>query len=543
MIVAGRPGAIASHGVGWALAGLGALVGLALVVGTSIGGLASHATLEAMSATAGDPYIRRVAAFTVFQAGLSALLSIALALPVARAASRRGDHWMVRGFLRLASLAFVTPVIIGVFGVVQIHGRSGWIGDMADVLGIEIGGYLYGLSGILIAHLFFNVPFAARNMKRALDVVAPETWRLAAQLGMSPAATFRLVEWPAIRTVLFPTGAVIFALCFTSFAVVLTLGGGPRATILEVAIYQALRFDFAIDRAVGLALVQIVLAGALAGLIAAFARPVASEPGEGMAIARLDRDLPGARLTDGLAFLLAAAIFILPLAGIVVPAVAALTTDRLVDPALWRAAAWSLTIALAAGGFSLVLGIGLMIAIRELGERRGQGAAAGLLEGAGAIILVTPPVLLGAGLFLALSGRVDVFAAAPVLVIAVNGVATLPFVMRLLGPDFRRTATMHDRLCASLGVNGLDRWRLIDWPTIRPAAGTALAVATAMAAGDLGVIALFGTPDTTTLPLLIYQRMGAYRMADAAVAVAVLMVMTLILITVVERFVGGRRGA
>ena len=48
-------------------------------------------------------------------------------------------------------------------------------------------------------------------------------------------------------------------LCITSFTIVLTLGGGPAATTLEVAIYQALRFDFDPARAVALTLLQIAL--------------------------------------------------------------------------------------------------------------------------------------------------------------------------------------------------------------------------------------------------------------------------------------------
>ncbi|NND49200.1 MAG: thiamine/thiamine pyrophosphate ABC transporter permease ThiP, partial [Rhizobiales bacterium] len=139
--------------------------------------------------------------------------------------------------------------------------------------------------------------------------------------------------------------------------------------------------------------------------------------------------------------------------------------------------------------------------------------------------------------------HVDVFASAPFLVIAVNAIAALPFVLRFLGPAMRRTAALHDRLCFSLGVGGWARWRLVDWPVLRPAAGTALGVATTMAAGDLGVIALFGSPDITTLPLLIYQRMGAYRMEDAAIGVAVLMLLAGLMIVTIARIVGGGKRA
>ena len=47
-----------------------------------------------------------------------------------------------------------------------------------------------------------------------------------------------------MRAALPGVAGLIFMLCMTSFTIVLTLGGGPAATTLEVAIYQSLRFDF-----------------------------------------------------------------------------------------------------------------------------------------------------------------------------------------------------------------------------------------------------------------------------------------------------------
>src|SRR3546814_17457526 len=88
-------------------------------------------------------------------------------------------------------------------------------------------------------------------------------------------------------------------LCFTSFAVVLTLGGGPKATTLEVAVYQALRFDFDLGRAVTLALVQLLLCGAIVLAVLRLAVPSTTALTEGRFYAPPDS---GGRLgppTDG----------------------------------------------------------------------------------------------------------------------------------------------------------------------------------------------------------------------------------------------------
>ena len=93
----------------------------------------------------------------------------------------------------------------------------------------------------------------------------------------------------------------------------------------------------------------------------------------------------------------------------------------------------------------------------------------------------------------------------------------MPYVVRVVAPAFRDFAERHDRLCASLGIAGWNRWRLIDGPLLRRPMGLAMALVAALSLGDLGAIALFGTPNTTTLPLLIYQQLAAYHL-DAAAA-------------------------
>ena len=98
------------------------------------------------------------------------------------------------------------------------------------------------------------------------------------------------------------------------------------------------------------------------------------------------------------------------------------------------------------------------------------------------------------------------------------------------------------RLCLGLGIRGWNRFRLVDWPLIRDAAGLAFAIAATLAAGDVGVIALFGSQDTETLPLLLYRRMGAYQMEAAAVTALLLALLCLGLFWAIERSVGGRRG-
>ena len=93
----------------------------------------------------------------------------------------------------------------------------------------------------------------------------------------------------------------IFLVCLTSFAVALTLGGGPRATTVELAIYQAFGFDFDLGRAALLALVQFGICATAAVVAAAISVPSGFGTGLDRPVQRWDAKGPLARLLDTLA--------------------------------------------------------------------------------------------------------------------------------------------------------------------------------------------------------------------------------------------------
>jgi thiamine transport system permease protein len=516
----------------WLPAGI-ALTLVGGVVGGALLALGFAAPGLALADNLGDPYLWRVVWFTLLQAALSTLISVALAIPVARALARR--QFPGRGLLlRLFSLSLVIPVIVAIFGIVAVHGRTGWVNDTLALLGVGRVHYLYGLTGILIGHAFFNMPFTARILLQAVEAVPPESWRVASQFGLRSRELFRLIEWPAMRAVLPGVAGLVFMLCFTSFAVVLTLGGGPKATTLEVAVYQALRFEFDLGRAVTLALVQLLLCGAIVLAVLRLAVPDSTTLTEGRVYDRPDR---GGRLGlagDAAVLALTLALVVLPLLAVAVAGFNPATLEVLGRAALWRAVAQSLVIALSSAGLALLLGGGILLTSRSLRQRLGRPSAAARLELSASLILVVPPFVLATGLFVLLRLVADVFALGMPLVILVNALMALPFVVRFLGGPMVEEAGRHDRLCQSLGIAGWNRLRLVEWPALRRPIGLSLAIAATLSLGDLGVIALFGSQDFATLPLLLYRAMGGFRMAEAAVIAALLSLLCLALFLVIE---------
>lgn len=483
-----------------------------------------------------DPYLRRVLGFTLWQASLSTLLSVGLAVPVARALARRqafmGRAWV----LRLFGLPLVIPSIVAVFGVVAVYGQNGLLNHALGWLGLPTGQFLYGLPGILIAHVFFNLPLAVRLLLPLWWSVPGETWRLASQLGLTGGTLWRLIEWPLLRQGLPGVAGLVFMLCFTSFAVVLALGGGPAATTVEVAIYQALRFEFDPARAVLLALLQLACCGGLMLVVHALGgeMPIGATPGRHYPRPDLHSSL--GQVLDGLCIALAVISVALPVFAVLLAGVQGPWRTVLSDPHLWQAAQRSLWVALAAASLSLIAGWALLTGFR--GPQQGRWRQG--LELSGSLVLVVPPLVLGTGFFVLLRPLTNVFALGLGLVIITNALMGLPYVIRILGPALARVSEQHGRLCDSLGIHGWQRLWRVEWPLARRQAGLSMGLCAALSTGDLGVIALFGTQDTTTLPLLLYQRLGSYQMDAAAVTALLLLTLSLGLFLGLERLLGGR---
>ncbi len=520
-------------------AGVVALSAIAILLGGALAGLLTEAASNWSGAVAAfDGYMARVVRFTLWQAVLSTVLSVAPAIAVARALSRHPDFPGRRLILRLFVVPLALPAIVAALGILSLYGRAGYFADFFSALSGKTWPGAYGLSGILAAHVFFNLPLATRLFVEALDTVPADQWRLASQLGMRAFPSFRFVEWPVMRAALPGVAGLVFMLCITSFTIILTLGGGPGATTLEVAIYQALRFDFDPARAVALTALQIVLT---AVIVMALAKIGANLTGDAnlSVVSRRTRDAtPIETLLNSLVIALALLFVAGPMLATVLAGLEAELGRLAGESAVLRAAVTSLVLATLSALLSVLLSLLLVMARRVLQLQRRAGPRS-LLErltdtGAG-FVLVVPPIVIGAGWFILLRHTGNVFLLAPVMVVTVNAVMAMPFAIRAVRPAYDAASERHERLCALLGIGGRARFRLIDWPVLRRPIFTGFAFAMALSLGDLGVIALFGSDTVQTLPYLLLARMGSYRTEDAAGLALLLGFLCLALMTLADR--------
>ncbi|WBU57240.1 thiamine/thiamine pyrophosphate ABC transporter permease ThiP [Paracoccus sediminicola] len=503
-------------------AGPAVAAGLVLLVMGTLGAVA----LQAGGLSGLGTWDWRAVWFTIWQAVVSATLSAGLAIPVSRALARR--RFFGRAVLiTLLGAPFILPVIVAIMGLVSVFGRSGLVNQALAPLGLGPVS-IYGWQGVVLAHVFFNLPLSVRMILHGWQAIPSERFRLARSLGFAPADIGRHLERPMLREVLPGAWLAVFLVCLTSFAVALALGGGPRATTVELAIYQAFRFDFDLGKAATLGLVQVALCLVALALSSRVAIPAGFGAG-------MDRDSglrgpPGWRRgMDLVAIALAAGFLLVPMLSVIAQGLPRLTG---LPAPIWAAALRSVVMALISAFATLVLALPLALSVAR-GNR--------WVEAAGMLPIVASPLVLGTGLYLLLRGLASPTELALPVTVGINAAMALPFALRILIPAARSLRADYGRLADSLDMRGLARLRLLILPRLSRPLGFAAGLAAALAMGDLGVITLFADSENATLPLKLYQLMNSYRMADAAACAVLLMAISFALFWIFDR--GGRVNA
>jgi thiamine transport system permease protein len=412
-------------------------------------------------------------------------------------------------------------MIVAVLGLIAVFGNAGLI---TKVTGIPIS--VFGFHGVVLAHVFFNLPLATRLILQGWLSIPSERFRLAASLGTNVS---HVLERPMLRAVVPGAFMVIFLICLTSFAVALALGGGPKATTVELAIYQAFRFEFDLGKAALLGLVQFALCALAATLSFWIAVPQALGVGLDRNIERWDRS----HWALDAGWITLVALFLLTPLGMIIwdglPRVFSL------HDSVWPAALRSIIIAVVSAGLAVGLALALATWIVSLGPKGRWVEAIGVLP------LAASQLVVGTGLFLMIFPFASPRDWALVVTALVNAVATVPFSLRALVPAVRDAEAGYGRLADQMGLTGLTRLRLMILPRIRRPLGFSAGLAAALSMGDLGVIALFAEPGGATLPMAVYALMGAYRMDEAAGAALLLLSISLALFWLFDK--GGRTNA
>ena len=487
-------------------------------------------------------YFAERAWFTLWQALVSAGITLVLAMPVAYVLA----CYEFRGkalFEALITVPFVLPTIVVAVAFTALLGPGGLANDwLMRLPGIDEPPIqlMNSIWAILIAHVFYNVALAARIISVSWARVDSRLEDAAAMLGASRAGTFWTVSLPLLRTPIIAAGSLVFLFCFTSFGVVLILGG-PQYSTIETEIYRETLFLFRLPLAATLALLQLIATFGAMWINSALQRSVV-QPGASRR--RPNRWTLGRRAFAGLVIAVAALVTIVPMAALAERSVhsgAGYTFDyyRSLDDNVRGQVLFVAPIEAVRN--SVTFAVLTMLLAVPLGTLAAHGVTR--LRSAPMEALIQLPlgvsgVTLGLGFLITFDAPPLNLRASPALVVIAHSLVAMPFVARTVAAQLRSLDPRLREAASMLGASPLRRFLAVDlaltWRSM--AAGAVCAFAISM--GEFGATLLIARPEYPTIPLAIFRYLGqpgALNYGQALAMATILMVVTAVGFIVIDR--------
>jgi thiamine transport system permease protein len=503
-----------------------------------------HLQLGVFGDVLSDSSMRRVVWFTVWESLLSTIVCLLAGLPAAAVFARYAFRWR-RTIWSLLLVPFVMPTVVVGTAFLTLIGPNA-------VTGLHLTGTIWA---ILIAHLFFNYAVVVRTVGATWMTLDDRQVEAARTLGASPLRAFRNVTLPQLRSSILAAASIVFLFSFTSFGIVLLLGGVRQRT-LEVEIYDQTARFLHLDVAAVLAIIQLV---GLVLLLVVFGR--ARSKGDSSVEQRRSGELLRVATTGAQRWFLRVNLLVMgtllavPLLVLVVRSLkteqgwglgaytglarARVGTTSFISPV--DAIVNSLRFATATMVISVVLGASASWAIagreRRLGNsRRLRGTS--VAEVALMVPLGASAVTVGFGCLIALDRPpVDLRSSLWLLPIA-HAVIALPFVIRLLAPSVRSVDQRVLDAAASLGASRARVWWSVELPLVWRQLIVAAGFAFAVSLGEFGATSFLVRSEDPTLPIAIARalgRPGGDSFSQAMALSVILMAVVAVLIVLIDR--------
>lgn len=477
------------------------------------------------------PSTLRLLWFTTWQAAASTALALTVGLPAAWAVSRVALPG--RRLLRaLLVVPFVLPTLV-VAAAVQA---------LAEWSGLGLDG---SVAGILVAHTMLNAAVVIRIVGGSWALLDPRAEEAARVLGASRRAVLREVTLPALSPALWSAAAIVFLFCFTSFGVILTVGG-PGLPTLETEIWRQAVQRTDLTAAAALAVVQLVVVVALVVVTNGLERRAQAGPVRRPAVPEPMGSWRH-RLVVVSALAPALLLLVVPLGVLVERSLAVAggghglanyralgerTTGGLfvapVDAVANSlvAAAWATSIAVVVGGLAATVVV------------HGRRRTGRTLDLALMVPLGTSAVTIGFGILLALGEPPLDLRSSWVIIPLAQALVGIPFVVRTVVPGLRSVDPRQQEAAAVLGASPARVRLAVDVPVALRSLLIGAAFAFAISLGEFGATSFLARPDQPTVPVAMFRLLGRPSEALHGQAMAlgtVLAVLTALSVLVIER--------
>ncbi|HTP09151.1 MAG TPA: iron ABC transporter permease [Anaerolineae bacterium] len=507
--------------------------------------------LSAFGKIVGSEFYRDTLWFTLWQATVSTILTIVAAFPAAYVMAR----YTFRGKSLISALTlvpFVMPTVIVAAGFMALIGPRGWINDVlravlnVDYAPLDIQNTIWI---ILLAHVFYNFAVALRLISGFWSNLDPQIPAAARVLGASKRRAFREVTLPLLRPAILAAALLVFIFDFTSFGVILILGG-PQFNTIETAIYRSTLINFDLPLATALALVQ---------LACTFAMIIIYTRLQNRAVVPLDlrpRAITPKRPTTRRAKTLLLIVTIAMLSFLLLPLLAlvirsfvvnnTLAFDNYLNLATNPRGSVLFVPPLTALGNSLLFAIITTLIALIIGTAAAYAAAAKgrwsrLSEPLWALPLGASAVTLGFGFLIGF----PTLRSSWIMIPLAHSLVAFPFVVRTITPALRSIRSNLREAAQVMGANPSRVWREVDLPILGRAMLIGGAFAFAISLGEFGATAMLVGAAIPTLPYAIYRYLslpGSLNYGQAMAMSTVLMLVVALSLVAIDRFRIGEIG-
>ncbi len=507
--------------------------------------------LSAFGQIVGSDFYRQTLWFTFWQAVVSTVLTLVAAFPAAYVMAR----YAFRGKSLISALTlvpFVMPTVIVAAGFMALIGPRGWVNEALETL-LHVGYAPIDIQNtiwiILLAHVFYNFAVALRLISGFWSNLDPQVTQAARVLGASRWRAFREVTLPLLRPAIFAAAMLIFIFDFTSFGVILILGG-PQFNTIETAIYRKTLIEFDLPTATALALVQLACTFAMI-VIYTRLQNRASVPLD-LRPRQITQQRPATRRAKGLLLVVTVTmltLLLLPLLALVVRSFVvnnALSFDNYLNLATNPRGSVLFVPPLTALGNSLLfatvttivaLTIGTLAAYATAGKSRWSR----LSEPIWALPLGASAVTLGFGFLIGL----PTLRSSWIMIPLAHSLVAFPFVVRTITPALRSIRSNLREAAEVLGADAGRVWREIDLPILGRAMLIGGAFAFAISLGEFGATAMLARAEMPTLPYAIFRYLsqpGSLNYGQAMAMSTVLMFVVALSLVAIDRFRFGEIG-
>jgi len=489
----------------------------------------------------------RALRFTFYQAILSTLLTLLLGLPSAYLFAR--FDFRGKSLLRaLTAIPFMLPTVVVAASFNSLLGQRGLLSTFHFPLSTLNSS---SLALILLAHIFYNTTIIIRIVGNALSSLDPRLEQTATSLGADTFHVWTNITLPLLRPSIFAASLLVFLFDFTSFGVILLLGGSQFST-LEVEIYiQAVKL-LNLPLAALLSVIQLLCTLIFSIL---YTRLVSRNPQQLNPRSAFAKPTTfKQKLFVSLFCLLLSAFFLAPLASLPIRSLFRLEADRgqrneiqygfttdyyttlfvnRLDSVFYvppiKATINSLSYASATVLLSLLLGFPTAFALAK------PTRIEKFLDPLIMLPLGSSAVMLGLG-FLITYGK---WLTSPLLVPFAHTIVALPFVTRTLQPAIASIPQRFRQAASSLGASPFEVWKNIDLPILRRATLAAATFAFTISLGEFGATLLISRPEYPTIPVAIERFLsqpGGLNYGQSMAMASILMLLTTISILLIEKF-------